>query len=169
MTETPQPDIRRDPDSAEAVESPPYIGMSAAAAEEQDDVRKMRREEPASVTSLFRRLIEDVATLFRKELAMATSEILHSVDDARGALASMLSGAAVLYAGFIFLLLSATLGLALVLEPWLAALIVGGGVALIGLIMVQSSKSKLKPSHFSMQHTADSLRKDREMIGRQGQ
>ena len=123
--------------------------------------------EPMSVTGLVRRLIDDVATLFRKELAMATSEVLHSVDDAKAGLASMIGGVAVLYAGFIFLLLAATIGLSQVVAGWAAALIVGGAALLIGFIMVQASKKKLEPRNFAPHRTAEALRKDRQMIGRQ--
>ena len=132
----------------------------------QRELGRDEPEKPTSITALLRRLIDDVGMLFRKELAMATSEILHSVDSGKAGLASMIGGTAVLYAGLLFLMLSATIGLTEVVEGWVAALIVGGVAAVIGLIMVQVSKRKLRASSFAPRHAADSLRKDREMIGR---
>lgn len=123
--------------------------------------------EGMSVPALLRRLVDDAATLFRKELAMATSEILHSVHDVRSGIASTVSGAAITYAGFLFLLVAATLGLAQVFEDWLAALIVGGAVLIVGFIMMQAGKSKTRARHFAPDRTAEALRKDHEMIGRQ--
>jgi hypothetical protein len=117
-----------------------------------------------SVPQLLRRLVDDTATLIRKELALATSEISKAVEDAKTGVVSMVAGGAVLYLGVIFLLASATLGLALFMRGWAAALIVGGVVTLVGVVMVIGGKNKMKPD---LHRTGDSLRKDREMIERQ--
>jgi hypothetical protein len=53
------------------------------------------------------------------------------------------------------------------MPAWLAALIVGGVVVIIGLVMVKSGSSKLQPSSFSPDRTAESMRKDKEMVARQ--
>jgi hypothetical protein len=125
------------------------------------------RDGPMSVTMLFRRLIDDVATLFRKEVAMATSEILHSMHDVKSGVGGMIGGAAVLYAGVLILLLAGVFGLAEVMETWAAALVVGGAAALLGLIMLQVSKRKVEPRHFAPEHAARAIRKDKDMIERQ--
>jgi hypothetical protein len=145
-------------------------GIEGFAGQPYEDRSRIDRPaplEPMSVTGLVRRLIEDVATLFRKELAMATSEVLQSVDEAKAGTIGMVGGGAMLYAGLLFLMLAGTLALTLVLPGWAAALIVGGSAALIGLIMVQASKRKLRARSFAPKRAADELRKDREMIGRQ--
>lgn len=123
--------------------------------------------EPSTVTHLLRQLMDDVTTLLRKELALATSEISHSVEEAKRGAGGLVSGGAVLYAGLIFLLASATLGLSEVMPGWAAALIVGGVVALIGFGMVQAGKKKLEPGSFAPDRAADSLRKDKDMIRRE--
>jgi Flp pilus assembly protein protease CpaA len=46
--------------------------------------------------------------------------------------------------GIGFLLLAAVYGLSLVMAPWLAALLVGGVLTIISLILVASSRSQLK-------------------------
>jgi uncharacterized membrane protein YqjE len=139
---------------AEPAKQPQQAAVSSRDAEEQAN----------SVPRLLRHLVDDVAVLLRKELALAASEVSRSVDDAKKGISSLVGGGAVLYAGFIFLLLAATLGLAEVVEPWLAALIVGGVVAIIGLVMLQAGRKKMQAQNFSLDHTADSLRKDREMV-----
>jgi hypothetical protein len=73
----------------------------------------------------------------------------------------------VLYAGGLFLLAAATLGLAEVMPGWAAALIVGGVVSLIGLIMLQVGKNKVRPRHFLPERLGEALRKDKDVIGRQ--
>jgi hypothetical protein len=117
-----------------------------------------------SLTSLIKELANDVTAVFTKEVALAKSEVSHSVHEAKTGAVSMLTGGSVLYAGVLFLLLAAVLGLSKVVELWLAALIVGGVVTLIGLIMVQSGKKKLEPSALTPRHTMNSLHKDREAV-----
>ena len=134
---------------------------------ERDKAGEAPRQEIESVTALVRRLIDDVSTLFRAELSMATAEVLESVESMKSGLASMLGGAAVLYAGLLFLMLAAVFGLAERVEPWLAALIVGAVGVAIGFVMLQSSKRKLRATSLTPQRTMKSVRKDAEVIGRQ--
>ncbi|MBN1236962.1 MAG: phage holin family protein [Gammaproteobacteria bacterium] len=131
--------------------------MTPAPAATRDDTR---------VVGLVRRLGEEITTLFTKELALLKAETTSAIKDTRSGIGAMAVGGAVLYAGLLFLLTSAMLGLALVMDAWLAALIVGGVVAIIGAIMLASGKRKLEPSAFKPEHTAASLEKDRDMIKR---
>lgn len=113
---------------------------------------------------LVRHLIDDLALLFRKELALAGSEVSHLLDETKLALAGLLSGVMVVNSGCLFLLAAATLGLGQIMELWLAALIVGGVVTVIGLIMVMAGKKKLEPSSLKPTHTMDSIRKDKDTV-----
>lgn len=119
-----------------------------------------------STVSLLRRLVEDVSTLFQQELALATAEISNSISAAKRGLASMATGGAVLFGGFLVLLAAAVLGLSTVLVPWLAALIVGAVVALIGFVMVRAGASKLDPEALKPSRTQESLRRDKEVFDR---
>jgi hypothetical protein len=131
---------------------------------EADDLGR-RRGEP-STTSLLRQLLHDAALLMRKELALAASEVRESVDDAKRGGASLVSGGAVLYAGLLFLLGAAAMGLARFMPLWAAVLTIGVVVTLIGLVMVSSGKKKLQPGGFAPERASSSLRKDREAIRR---
>jgi uncharacterized membrane protein YqjE len=133
---------------------------------EVGDYDAVRRRDETRVTTLIRRLADEVTTLFTKELALLKVETTSAINDTRAGIASLAAGGAVLYAGFLFLLTAAVLGLAEVMEPWLAALIVGAVVAIIGAIMLSSGKKKLAPSAFNPTHTRSSLEKDRDMIKR---
>jgi hypothetical protein len=119
-----------------------------------------------SVTTLLRTLAGDAGTLARKELALARSEITAAVSDVKTGIISTATGGAVLYAGLLFLLLAATFGLATVMQAWLAALIVGAVVTIIGGILLMTGKKKMQAENFRPDRTAESLRKDREMIDR---
>jgi hypothetical protein len=118
------------------------------------------------VTSLLRSLAGDAATLTRKEVALARSEVARAISDLKTGIVSAATGGSVLYAGFLFLLLSATLGLSTVMEGWLAALIVGAVVAVIGMILVGTGKKKLEAENFKPERTVDAMRKDQDMIQR---
>jgi hypothetical protein len=117
-----------------------------------------------STPSLLRRLVDDVGVLFAQELALLKAETMRSIGDLKAAAASIAIGGAVAFMGAFFLLLAAVYGLSNVVELWLAALIVGGVVTLIGVIMLASGRRKLEPSAVAPRRTAAALRKDTEMI-----
>lgn len=122
-----------------------------------------------SVGTLLRDLASDAADLVRKELALARNEISYAVSELKTGIIGMAAGGGVLFAGFLFLLLAATLGLANVMPGWAAALIVGGVVALIGLIMVITGQRRMRADHFRPDRTVEAMRKDREMLERRVQ
>lgn len=120
--------------------------------------------EAESTPSLLRRLIGDVSLLFSQEVALLKAETTQSLGDLKAATVSMAMGGAVAFLGLFFLLLAAVYGLSNVVDPWLAALIVGGVVTLIGVIMLATGRRKLEPASLAPTRTAASLTKDTEMI-----
>lgn len=125
----------------------------------QEPLRSIK--EPPSVAGLIRQLSNEISTLFSKEVELAKSEVSESIDDAKSGAIGMASGGAVLYAGILFLLLAGTTGLATVMAFWVAALIVGAVVTIIGAVMVLSGRKKVKPSSFIPERTIHSMHKDR--------
>jgi len=121
-------------------------------------------EGDASMIGLLRQLTHEVPALFSKELALAKAEIEQSVTTLKAGVAAVAGGAIVLLAGFIVLLMSAVYGLSTVMQPWLAALIVGGIVVIIGFVMVQSGKKQFEPSHFRPDRTINALDKDQQAL-----
>lgn len=130
----------------------------------RDTQTATRPGEKARFYDLIRHLIDDLALLFRKELALAGSEVSHSLSDTKKGVSSLISGVVVLNSGYLFLLAAATLGLGQIMELWLAALIVGVVVTVIGLIMVSAGKKKLEPSNLKPTRTMDGLEKDKETV-----
>jgi putative superfamily III holin-X len=115
---------------------------------------------------LLRRLMDELAMLFRQEMALATAEISRTLGKLTAGLVSMVTGAAVLFAGFLVLLAAGVLALSLVVAPWLAALIVGAAVTLIGLVMVLMGRKAVGPAALELRHSPESLRKDKEVLTR---
>jgi xanthine/uracil permease len=120
----------------------------------------------ASVVGLLRQLAREVPALFTKELALAKAELQASLTTLKAGIAGVASGAIVLLAGFIILLMSAVYGLSIVMAPWLAALIVGVVVMIVGFAMLQAGKKQFEPSHLKPDRTLDALNKDQEALRR---
>lgn len=119
-----------------------------------------------SVPGLIKSLADDVTRLFAQEIALAKVEVSSAVSDIKAGVLSLAIGLGVLFAGFIVLLGAAVAALALVMDTWLAALIVGGVVALIGLMLLLKAKKSLNPESMVPNRTIDSLKKDEAMVRR---
>lgn len=118
----------------------------------------------ASVGVLLKQLAREVPALLTNEIALAKSEARENMRETKGAVAAVASGGVVLLGGFIVLLMAAVYGLSTVMAPWLAALIVGGVVALAGWAMVQAGKKKFSRDALRPDHTLSSLHKDKDAI-----
>lgn len=121
-----------------------------------------------SLGTLFSDLTRDTVELVRQEIALARTEMSQKVSTAQRALASVAIGAAVLLAGLFLLLQAVVAGVERVLPPdiapWLAPLIVGAVVALIGWVMVRSGRERLDPDKLMPHRTMDSLRRDTSAV-----
>mgnify|MGYP006295318969 CR=1 FL=1 len=114
-----------------------------------------------STAELIGRLLDSLPALFRKEVALARSEI---DAQARGAVQALglVAGGAVL-AMVALNVLAAALVEAIAeagIEPGWAALVVGGGVALIALLLFMRGANDLKRTRFKPDRTIESVRSD---------
>lgn len=123
-------------------------------------------EGETSTLGLLRQLAHEVPALLSKELALAKAEIRESIENTKAGVAAVGGGAVVLLAGLIIVLLAAVYALANVMQPWLAALIVGVIAMVIGFIMIQSGKKQFDASHLTPERTVSSLQKDKDAIQR---
>ena len=125
------------------------------------------RSQTPSIATLFSNLANEVLVLVRKESELAKVEMQEKSRQAMGAVTSIAIAGAVLFSGFLVLLAAAVFGLNTVLPPettpWLSALIVGGVVVVIGLIMLQAGRSKLKQESLMPSRTIASLRRDKAL------
>ena len=122
------------------------------------------------LTGLLTELAQETTTLVRKEVELAKAEVSEKVSQATTGAVSLAAGGLVAFAGLIFLLLAVTYYLATMMEPWLAALIVGGVVTLIGVILVVIGKSRLNTRNLQPTRTLATLQDDKrwakEQLGR---
>lgn len=123
-------------------------------------------DDPVGVGGLLRQLMREVPDLFTKELALAKAELQQNLATLKAGTAAVAAGAIVVLAGFIILLLAAVYALAMVVEPWLAALIVGAVTVVIGFIMLQSGKKQFEPTHLAPDRTLHALQRDKDTLKR---
>lgn len=118
-----------------------------------------------SLPTLFSDLTRETVDLVRKEIALARSEMSQKISTAQNAITAVAIGAAILLAGLFIILQAVVQGVAMVLPPemapWLAPLIVGVVVALIGYGLLKGGSSKLKADNLLPHRTMDSLRRDK--------
>jgi fatty acid desaturase len=112
------------------------------------------------VTALLSDLVNEIALLFRQEATLFRTELTEAMGRAGRGAATLAVGGVLALGGFLVLLAAAVLGLATVLPPWLAALIVGVVVLALGAILLLVGKSRLDAEALVPRRTLRSLRED---------
>jgi glycerol uptake facilitator-like aquaporin len=139
--------------------------------ETRHESRDHSTDDDRSLGTLVADLTRESTTLVQQEMALARAEVSEKVSQIGTALASLIIGGLVLFAGLLKLLDAAIYGVGELfppdLGPWLAALIVGAIVAIIGVVMVQKGRRNLQPHHLVPQRTVDSLQHDKEFAKEQ--
>ena len=127
-----------------------------------------RSTEARSLPDLFADLITQLTTLFRKEVQLARAEASEKITEAVTAVGFMIGGAVLLIAALVLLLQAAVDGLVHVgLDRAWAALIVGGVVLLIGIILVWLGSNRLKAENLAPRKTVEQLQRDAAMAKEQ--
>lgn len=125
-------------------------------------------QENRSVGELLRDLANDVSSLVRQEITLARTEAQDKVHQTVLAVVAMIAGALMAFAALIILLDALVFGLVEAgLQRWLAALIVGGVVAVIGFFLVRKGQNDLSASRLAPERTAANVRKDLNLVKEQ--
>ena len=122
--------------------------------------------EHESAASLLSRLVGDFAELIRNEVALAKAELSESSTRAKAGVVALIGAVATLLAGSLALAAAIILGLSKVMEPWLAALLVGVAIIAVGLFLLQGARKKLLPPHLEIERTRAAVRHDVEVLAR---
>jgi hypothetical protein len=117
-------------------------------------------KEDRSLGQLFGELADEIGTLVRQEMALATTELGHTAGTVGRQIGFLALGGAVAYAGFLAVVAAAVLLLSLVVPLWLAALLVGLVVAGVGYALVQGSLAALRGVDLTPRQTVRSLEED---------
>ena len=131
------------------------------------DVSARRPRTDRSLAGLLSELANETGTLVRQEIALfkaETSEKLGRLGVGAGAVAA---GGLVAFSGWLAWMAAAILGLAHVVAPWLAALIIGIVVLAIGAGLLLFGRSRMAADALVPRRTLNSLREDEEWIREQ--
>jgi uncharacterized membrane protein YqjE len=93
---------------------------------------------------IFRDIVNHIAEIVRAEIKLATLEVREELASLKIAAICIVVGAMLAAYGGGFLLLSAVHALSTIWPSWLAALVVGLGVAMIGGIVVRAGVTRLQ-------------------------
>jgi uncharacterized membrane protein len=118
----------------------------------------------ASMTALIGRLLDDATALLRNEVQLAKAEALNTVNELKSRAVSMAAGTVLVLVGALVLVAAAVLGLATVVAPWLAALIVGVVLAIAGAALLSAARRRLESGN--LQRTKTSLERDANVVAR---
>jgi fatty acid desaturase len=119
------------------------------------------------VASLLSDLANQIGTLVRQEVALFKAELLEKVGMIGRGAGAVAAGALIALSGWFALVAAAILGLAIVLAPWLAALIVGVVLIGIGGAVLYFGKSRFDSDALAMRRTLGSLREDEAWVREQ--
>jgi xanthine/uracil permease len=126
-------------------------------------------EQNRSIMSLISDLARETTTLVRDEVQLAKAEVSEKVDQVGDGITSLLSGGIIVFSGVLVLLYAVVVVVADLIsgwttEPWVAPLIVGLVVSLIGLGVLAKGRNNLKASHLRPQRTQESLQRNRDFM-----
>lgn len=150
-----------------------YARPSAAAADyagpRESEARYARDgRDAAPVTGLIGDLWRQSTALLQEEVELAKTEMSEKATHVAVSGGAIAIGGAVLFAGFIVLLLAAVNALGPLLPSdiagWLAPAIVGLVVIVIGFVMVSGGIKALDMSRLAPRRTMASLRRDTDMV-----
>lgn len=121
-----------------------------------------------SVGGLLSDLWRHSTTLVQGEVDLAKAEMSEKLTQVMVSIGAIAVGGAVLFGGFIVLLMACVNALIPLLPPdisaWAAPAIVGLVVIVIGFVMVTAGLKALQAHNLAPKRTVESLRKDKEMV-----
>ena len=124
----------------------------------------MQRNDNRSLGELFAELAQETSTLVRQEVTLAKVEVSEKASRAVRHVGVLAAGAALAYAGLLAIIAGAIYLVAEidVVPLWLAALLVGLVVAIVGYLLVRKGLDALKREDFTPRQTMEALKEDQQ-------
>ena len=120
--------------------------------------------------SLFSDLWRETSTLVHDEAELAKAELSEKVSQVGAGAAEMALAGGVIFAGFLVLLFAAVGALELLIRSpqavWLAPLIVGAVVMIVGYALLKRGQHQMKPENLAPERTLQAMRDDAGMARR---
>ena len=124
-------------------------------------------ETEKSTSGLVRDLTNQYTQLVRDEFALMRAELNQKVSQVGSGATMLVAGAVFGLCALLILLLAAVIALANVVEPWLAAVIVGAATAVVALIAISRGRSNLRTANLTPDRTIASVRTDAQFTKEQ--
>ena len=120
----------------------------------------MPRNDDRSVSEVLQDIFGNLQDIVRSEIRLAKTEITTEAAKAASASKILATGAVLLiYAGGL-LLLASVYALSTVLQPWLAALVVGALVLVVAAILVSTGRRRMKVVRPAAERTMKNLKEN---------
>ena len=128
-----------------------------------------------SLGQLLKELSSETQNLLQQEIELAKAEMSEKATRVGRNVASLVIGGLVIYAGFLAIIAAASYGLMELLNErmsaeiaiWLAPLIVGGFVILIGYVLTHKAIATLKNESLAPRQTIQSIRENTQWFKNQ--
>jgi VIT1/CCC1 family predicted Fe2+/Mn2+ transporter len=133
---------------------------------ERESIRTRARQGFSSLGDVSSDLLRNVLNLVRDEIRMASAEIWQKAADAGKSSTMLTVGGFVLYAGFLFLLVAAAMGLSRVIAPVWAFLVVGAAALLVGATLTMIGRRRLS-ADIMPSETIDTAKEDTKWMRNQ--
>lgn len=117
-------------------------------------------EKARSFPEVLQDIVGNIQDILRSEIRLAKTEMKEQAGMAGKAAGILGAGALLAAYALCFLLAAGALALATVLPPWLAALIVGAGSGLIGAVLIQVGRKKMKRVEPAPRRAIDSVKEN---------
>ena len=122
----------------------------------------MQGRDDRSLGELFAELAQETTTLVRHEVNLAKVEMTEKASRAGKHVGFLAAGGAVAYAGLLAIIAGVVFLLNAVMPLWLAALLVGLVVAVVGYLLVRRGLDALKREDFAPRQTMETLKEDQQ-------
>jgi hypothetical protein len=122
----------------------------------------MQSRDGRSLGELFSELAQETSTLVRQEVNLAKTEMSQKASTAGKHLGVLAAGGALAYAGLLAILAGIIALLNDVMPLWVAALLVGIVVAIVGYLLIRKGLDALKREDFAPRETLETLKEDQQ-------
>lgn len=124
-------------------------------------------KEERSIGDLFTELAGETSTLVRQEIDLARVELTQKASDIGKNVAWLSVGGVVGLVGVLAVTAALILLLSKVMDPWLAAVLVGGAFLIAAGVMVMSALKALKETDLAPRQTVETLKEDTQWLKNQ--
>ncbi len=122
----------------------------------------MQGRDDRTLGELFAELAQETTTLVRHEVNLAKAEMGEKASRAGKHAGFLAAGGALAYAGLLAVLAAAIILLNAVMPLWLAALLVGVVVAVVGYLLIRRGLDALRREDFAPRQTMETLKEDKQ-------